>query len=410
MRFRRLDLIRYGKFTNFPIDLPTPDVDGKPDFHLIVGANEAGKSTTRHAISDLLFGIENRTRFDFIHDKKDMCLGGMLETGAAQLEFHRLKRNNQPLRSPDGTELPDDALAPFTGNADRLSFLREFCLDHAGLKTGGKNLMNSENDVSRMLFEASAGVGIFGDFLNRLEEEADSLWTKNKSKSREYYQARDAFNEAKKILREATAKTTEWKSVNKIVTQASEALTTALNDSTTLEQTRTRLDRVRRVAPHLHARNTKIKECSALGEVITLPETAGDDVHTAKGDIEEAEKQTRRYEALIDKATKDRDSVTLNTALLARKDDIDELSEEKSRIKNHSSDIAKREAESQVLSDEINGLVRDLEWPMSDHESLDGALPSAILRKEIEGLANSFSGLNQAATNAIVSYSPQIGQ
>ena len=111
MRFCRLDLIRYGKFTDFPIELPSPDVSGKPDFHLIVGANEAGKSTTRHAITDLLFGIENRTRFDFIHDKKDMCLGGMLETDTAQLEFHRLKRNNQSLRSPDGAELPDDALA-----------------------------------------------------------------------------------------------------------------------------------------------------------------------------------------------------------------------------------------------------------------------------------------------------------
>jgi len=400
MRFCRLDLIRYGKFTDFSIDLPAPDASGKPDFHLIVGANEAGKSTTRHAITDLLFGFERQTRFDFIHDKKDMCLGGMLEAGSSQLEFHRLKRNSQPLRSPDGAELPDDALTPFTGNADRLSFLREFCLDHAGLETGGKNLMDSGNDVGRMLFEASAGVGIFGDFLDRLEEESSSLWTKGRSRSHEFYQAHDAFEQAKAMLKEATAKTTEWKSVNQKVDLASEALNEALNEYATLEQTRTRLDRVRRVAPHLQARNIKIEECSALGEVITLPETAGDDLRTAKDDIDEAEKQTRKYEALIDKATKDRDSVILNTALLSRKDNIDELREEKSRIKNHSSDIAKREAESQVLSDEINGLVRDLEWPMSDHESLDGALPSSILRKEIEGLANSFSGLNQAATNA----------
>ncbi len=400
MRFCRLDLIRYGKFTDFSIDLPAPDVSGKPDFHLIVGANEAGKSTTRHAITDLLFGIENRTRFDFIHDKKEMCLGGMLETDTAQLEFHRLKRNNQPLRSPDGTELPDDALAPFTGNADRISFLREFCLDHAGLETGGKNLMDSGNDVGRMLFEASAGVGIFGDFLDRLEEEATSLWTKGRSRSHEFYQAHDAFEEAKTMLREVTAKTTEWKSVNQKVDMASEALNEALNEYATLEHTRTRLDRVRRVAPHLQTRNTKIEERTALGEVITLPESAGGDVHTAKDDINEAEKQIRTYQALIDKATKDRDSVTLNTDLLVRKDDIDELRGQKDRIKDHPSGLIKQETKSQVLTDEINGLVRDLEWAMTDHETLDDALPSAILRKEIEGLANGFSGLNQAATNA----------
>ena len=74
MRFRRLDLIRYGIFTDRAIDLPGPDGTGEPDFHLIVGPNEAGKSTIRHAISDLLFGIENRSRFDFLHGKSEMCL------------------------------------------------------------------------------------------------------------------------------------------------------------------------------------------------------------------------------------------------------------------------------------------------------------------------------------------------
>ncbi|MBL4693292.1 MAG: AAA family ATPase, partial [Magnetovibrio sp.] len=262
MRIRHLDLIRYGKFTEEPIAFPKPVDAEKPDFHLIVGANEAGKSTTRHAITDLLFGIDPRTRFDFIHDKKDLCLGGILETETNQLEYHRLRRNKQPLRSPDGTELPDDALAPFTGNADRLSFLREFCLDHAGLKVGGENLMKSGDDVGRMLFEASAGVGIFGDFLDRLEEEAASLWIKGRSRSHEFYQVHDAFNEAKKKLREATAKTTEWKSVNQTVAQASEALATALNNYAMLEKTRTRLERIRRVAPHLQTRNLKIEECA----------------------------------------------------------------------------------------------------------------------------------------------------
>ena len=36
-----------------------------------------------------------------------------------------------------------------------------------------------------------------------------------------------------------------------------------------------------------------------------------------------------------------------------------------------------------------------------DHDLLEDALPSAILRKEIEGLANGFSGLSQTATNAM---------
>ena len=70
MRLRRLELSRYGKFKDHPIELPF----GTPDFHLVVGANEAGKSTTRSAISDLLFGIEARSQFNFLFDYNEMRL------------------------------------------------------------------------------------------------------------------------------------------------------------------------------------------------------------------------------------------------------------------------------------------------------------------------------------------------
>ncbi|MDK1046301.1 MAG: AAA family ATPase, partial [Anaerolineales bacterium] len=240
MRFRHLDLIRYGMFTDHPIDLPGPDGTGEPDFHLIVGPNEAGKSTIRHAISDLLFGIESRSRFDFLHGKSEMRLGAQLENGDARLEFHRLKRNKQPLRGPDDTPLPDDALAPFTGNADRTSFEREFCLDHARLAAGGQSILNSKDDVGRMLFEASAGVGVFGDFLDQLEEEAAALWSRRYSKDREFYKALDAFNDAKRTVKEATTRTREWKDTNMKVAEAAEALAAAKDDYEALERTRTR--------------------------------------------------------------------------------------------------------------------------------------------------------------------------
>jgi uncharacterized protein YhaN len=46
MRISRLDLLRYGKFTEKSVSLPKAE----KDFHLIVGPNEAGKSTLRNAI------------------------------------------------------------------------------------------------------------------------------------------------------------------------------------------------------------------------------------------------------------------------------------------------------------------------------------------------------------------------
>ena len=75
MRLDRLDLVRYGKFTDRSIDFgaPTP---GKPDFHLVYGPNEAGKSTLFSAYLDLLFGIEKSSAYGFLHPYNMMRVGG----------------------------------------------------------------------------------------------------------------------------------------------------------------------------------------------------------------------------------------------------------------------------------------------------------------------------------------------
>ena len=56
MRLARLNLARYGKFTDFVLDFGAKQLE-KPDFHIIFGSNEAGKTTALTAILDLLYGI-----------------------------------------------------------------------------------------------------------------------------------------------------------------------------------------------------------------------------------------------------------------------------------------------------------------------------------------------------------------
>ena len=56
MKFDYLNLIAYGSFIEQKIDF----IDGCT-FHLIYGPNEAGKSTTLRAFTDILYGIPNNT-------------------------------------------------------------------------------------------------------------------------------------------------------------------------------------------------------------------------------------------------------------------------------------------------------------------------------------------------------------
>ena len=119
MRIRELKLIRYGKFSDRTLALPFKD----RDIHLIVGPNEAGKSTFRTAIGDWLFGIPMRTPLAFLHPMPELRIGGVIErrgsgtAGGEELAFDRTKGNKNTLRTPTDAPLLDGALqaAPLGG-------------------------------------------------------------------------------------------------------------------------------------------------------------------------------------------------------------------------------------------------------------------------------------------------------
>ena len=138
MRFRRFDLIRFGRFTETSFHLPV----GSRDLHIVFGANEAGKSTALTAIEDLLFGIPMRSPYNFLHEYDAMLIGAVLENGTDRLEFRRRKGTKSTVLGPDGFSLAGDeaTLAPFLGGADRPFFERMFNLGHRRLVEGGREI------------------------------------------------------------------------------------------------------------------------------------------------------------------------------------------------------------------------------------------------------------------------------
>lgn len=115
MRIKRLDLIRYGRFTDARLELP----EGQPDIHLVVGPNEAGKSTMMEALGDLLFGIPQRSTQDFRHKYASMRLGALLEADQHRIEVRRRKGFKNTLLGPDDAVIAagEHALEPYRGSA-----------------------------------------------------------------------------------------------------------------------------------------------------------------------------------------------------------------------------------------------------------------------------------------------------
>jgi len=166
MRLRRLGILRYGAFADRTFDFG----DGSNDLHLIVGANEAGKSTSLAAIGDLLWGMGERPPFAFRYPYGELRLGGIIEHDGNTLEFIRRKARTASLLTPQEQPLPDATLAPFLGALDRDGFDRMFGLNHDRLRSGGQNMLSGKEDVARVLFEAGTGLSGVSEMLCSLDE------------------------------------------------------------------------------------------------------------------------------------------------------------------------------------------------------------------------------------------------
>ncbi|RUY03244.1 hypothetical protein EOA25_20245, partial [Mesorhizobium sp. M2A.F.Ca.ET.040.01.1.1] len=118
MRLRRLDLIRYGKFTDRTIDFGPKPTSG-PDLHVVFGLNEAGKSTALAGFLDLLFGIEERSKYNFIHEYSAMRLGAVLELQGVEQAFTRTKQRNNSLLDATGKPVSEMAITAHLAGLSR---------------------------------------------------------------------------------------------------------------------------------------------------------------------------------------------------------------------------------------------------------------------------------------------------
>ena len=175
MRLNRLDLTRYGHFTDQNLIFPPPAPDA-PDLHLIYGPNEAGKSTTLSAWLDLLFGIPMQSRNNFLHPYPTLRIGAALGLNGTEVEVVRVKKTAGSLLDGDGAALPEALLQGGLGGLTRDSYAAMFSLDDDTLEQGGDGILASKGDLGEMLFSASAGMADLGRKLETLRAEADGFY------------------------------------------------------------------------------------------------------------------------------------------------------------------------------------------------------------------------------------------
>ncbi|MER2268694.1 AAA family ATPase [Methylobacterium oxalidis] len=380
MRLLSLDLERYGPFTGRRV-IFRPDAR----LHVVLGPNEAGKSSALAAVTDLLFGIEERTRFAFLHPMPEMRVGAEIAAADGRtLAFRRRKGRKNTLVDAADAALPDDALAPYLGGLTREVFCRAFGLDAQSLRDGGGEMLNSDGEVGASLFAAASGLRGYTRLQADLDGEAERIFMPRKAEHRTFYQALGRHEEARKAIRHAELRASDWRELNDEIDGAGAKLDEIRAERVRIASEQARLERLKRVAPLIAEIDRLAGAAEAEPGLVEVPEgwtdRLGERLDALRTRLaEEAEARTR-----LEEAGRDLAGIRVDDRLLARAEEILEGFRGIDRFDKGAADLPR-------LQGEADGHAQDLERlrvriGLPDADALRARQPSDAARTRVEGL------------------------
>lgn len=366
MRCRTLELVRYGAFADRVIDFG----DGTVDLHLVVGPNEAGKSTMLQAVGDFLFGLHSQSTQNWRYDYGALGIRAVIEHEGRTIELTRRKGNKNTLLRPDGSAAPDDTVSTMLGGMDRTSFERMFGLDHRKLREGGQAILDGRDDAARVVLEAGTGLSGIGTELKRLDGEAARLFKPSAQNPLVNRLMRER-EEARADVRTAALTESDWKTVQEKLAAATARRAQLLDEARELAARSAMLERLTRVRPSLARLAAVEDELASIGEVAILPGDAASRLATALSDRKTAELLSVQHRGARDKAREAASAITVDTLLLSHSDRVAELEERRPVVENAIGDLELRRADLDRVDALISAARAEARLP------IDAPLPGA---------------------------------
>jgi uncharacterized protein YhaN len=370
VRLERLQLAPYGRFADRALSF-------RPDaaLHVVLGANESGKTTTLAAIGDLMFGFPARTTYGFAHDQSALRVAGLFRLGdGSAIEIRRRKGNKNTLVDAADRPISEDALRRALGAIDRKTFESEFGLTARALREGGEALLRAGGGLAETLAASSAGLGALSRLRDKIAAEADALFTPRRAASKSFYLALDRHEEAEKRLRDAvvTAETLKAAEAAVLGARAREVDLKAQHEET--GRALARWQRAQRTAGKLARLDALARELEAFAD---LPGASTQTLVDARAALAEATALRADLERLAADETADQTAIgalAVDSALLEQGDAIDGLRERLGAVRKAQDDLPRRVEAHQAAQGQLDDLARRLGFP--DHAALLAAPPT----------------------------------
>ncbi len=396
MRLRRLDLTRYGKFTDHTIDFG-PSSKDKPDLHIIYGLNEAGKSTTFDAFLDLLFGIGATSNYNFIHPYSSMQIGGRLEFDGAEHELVRLKRRIGSLVDGSGQPVNEGVLSTALGGIGRDAYQTMFSLDDQSLKEGGQAIIQSKGELGELLFSASSGLAGLNRSLVMAADDAAAIHRKRSSSTKlaELKRALDTLKGERNAIDTFAAAYSVLAATLMLASASYDAASAELAEA---KLRHTELTRILATLPLTSELDRLAAEFAGLGELprppvdwfSLLPQLSRDETRL-QALTETAERSIRQLSDEIDSMVVDEQALSIATAM-------ETLEIGRARYRAAADDLPKRKIALAEQEGILSRLLFDLD--QAGHEAPETLLLPAPSVGAIRGLMEKRSGVDAEIASA----------
>ena len=357
MKILKLNLTAFGPFSNAQLDLS----EGSQGLHVIYGPNEAGKSSSLRAITDLLYGIHSRTPDDFVHPYARLRIGAQLQhSDGTVLGIVRRKANKNSLFNGDDSAPLDEAeLTRFKGDVDRDLFHLMFGIDHERLRRGGEQIVRGDGRIGELLFAAGAGLADLQVVQTRLHEEMDVLL---KATGRSGTIATDIkkFQDGRSAVKQAQVAVETWK-------RHDDNLRTAQTRKDNLDERigndrseQNRLTRIRDAIPAIGQRKKAKENLAQIGDIPLLADDFDKTSNDILIDLRTVEQQEADAEAIIKKLDNDLAGLVVPEQLLQESDATESLRDRLGGYRKANSDRPKLETSRELAESEAKEILREL--------------------------------------------------
>ncbi|MEI7730851.1 MAG: AAA family ATPase [Verrucomicrobiota bacterium] len=388
MKFLNLRLLAFGCFTNRTLDFSAAD----RNFHVIYGANEAGKSTSLRAVKGLLFEIPSRTADDFLHKAANLRVAAeLLRQDGQRRTFVRRKGNKDTLLDEQEQPLPATELNGYLGNLGRATFESVFCLDHHVLRQGGEDLLAGKGELAESLFQAGTGLTGLRNILVQLEGDAERIF-KPRGSTGSLNQWLGTYEEARRRSRDLALSPKDW-------TERSEHLAHMQTDLETLRKSLndqraqlSRLGRYQVALKHFNQYKLHLAELEQLNQVGLLPPNAPQEHAEVRGTINQTLAQIELTKKRVGELQDQLTQLTVREDLLAHATTISNLVQRMDGYRNALRDLPTVRAEQEQLITEARDLLAELK-PGLALEQADTLRITTALRERVNKLAREYPTL-----------------